>query len=119
MIKIQFKNGSTLSFNLRNETDQESWDRFVSGKGWFDSVTALGILARKTLHMLPIPNSGLKAYDLGANLLQDERRNKISGERVWFCVNGLKLVLTVYSGTNKVTRIDIQTEKTNNARNEV
>lgn len=107
MVKVQFKDGQTLSFDLDNDRDRLAWDRFVSGEGWSDSITAMSILCRKTLHALPAPNSGLQAYGFGAGLIIGKPHRRILGETVWYCVAGLKIEMQVYNTNQKVTKVTV------------
>lgn len=100
--------GQTLSFDLNRESDRKAWFRFSSGEGWSDSITAMGVHCRKTLHTLPVPNSGLKAYGFGAGLITGKPKRNILGESVWFCVDGLKIELCVYNTAQKVTRVSVK-----------
>jgi hypothetical protein len=106
MIKIQFKDGKTISFDLETGRDLGAWDRFSKGDGWKNSVTALAILRRKTLHTLPAPNHGLKPSDFGAGLIIDQNGRQL-GEKVWYLLNGMEVALVVYNGQKKVTKVTL------------
>jgi len=99
--------GQTLSFDLNRESDRLAWERFSSGEGWSDSITALGILCRKTLHTLPAPNSGLQSFGFGAGLIKDKKRKRVSGEMVWYCVDHLKISMQVYNTNQKVISVTV------------
>lgn len=105
MVKVQFKDGQTITFDLNQEQDGNAWERFRSGDGWSSNITALGVHCRKTLHTLPVPNSGLSAYGFGAGLITGKPNEKILGESVWYCVNDVKVALNVYGTNQKVTKV--------------
>lgn len=111
MVKVQFKDGQTLSFDLTERSDLLAWKHFCKGEGWSESVTAMGILCRKTVHTLPVPNHGLRAYGFGAGLITGKPRHKILGESVWLCINGMKIILQVYNTNQKVTRVTVKPVK--------
>lgn len=95
-----------MTFDLRTESDRSAWERFVSGQGWSDSVTALSVLMHKVNHTLPIPReNGFKARCLGAGVLF--KGKDVSAEKVWYEIGGIKVCLIVYNGSNKVTRLEI------------
>jgi len=95
-----------LTFDLRTDSDRSAWERFVSGRGWSDSVTALSVLMHKVNHTLPVPReNGFKAQRLGAGVLF--RGSKVSAEKVFYEINGIQVCLVVYNGTNKVTRLEV------------
>ena len=88
--------------------DEWGWpERLEESEGWSDSITAMSILCRKTLHALPAPNSGLQAYGFGAGLIIGKPHKRILGETVWYCVAGLKIEMQVYNTNQKVTKVTV------------
>jgi hypothetical protein len=107
VIKVQFRDGRTLSFDLDRQSDLNAWCRFSQGEGWKDSVTALAIFCRKTLHTLPVPNADLRPDDLGAGLVIDRKYKRPCGEEIWYCTNGIRITLIVYGGQRKVSKVAV------------
>lgn len=108
MICLNFKDGSTIQFDLAcSESDRAAWARFREGGSWSDSVTAISILARKTLHSFPVPNHELKPREIGADIMRD-KRGSVSAEVVWVKVHNLKISYLVYMRNSKVTKVKVQ-----------
>lgn len=108
MIKIQFRDGQTISFDLQKPGDHNAWRRFTAYDEWHESVTALAIASRKSLHTLPAPNHGLTPYGFGAGLIFGRPVHRILGESVWYCVDNLRIKLSVYSTNQKVSKILVE-----------
>ncbi len=108
MICLNFKDGSTVRFDLAgSESDRAAWVRFVEGEGWRDSVTAISILARKTLHSFPVPNHGLKAREIGADIMRG-KNGSIGAEVVWMKIGNLMISYLVYTRNSKVTKVKVE-----------
>lgn len=109
MLKLQFNNGETVTFDLVSKSGYRDWLKFKAGCGWLDSVTAIGVLQNSVFHTIPIPNNGIVVNGLGANIIK--KGETVKGEMVWFKFDDYKMALTVYNGDAKVARIDVNKEK--------
>lgn len=108
MVKVNTKDGSTLSFDLTKKSEAHAWKRFVSGRGWSDSITALSVCHGGVNHTLPIPRlKRFKCYDFGAEVAHDSKTGKPVAEKVYFCFNKIRVSYLVYFG-QKVTKVEIK-----------
>ena len=105
MVKVQFRDGQTLSFDLFKGADLDAWKLFSDGLGWQGTVTAIGVHQHKVFNTLPAPNHGLVASGFGAGLVIGENGRSI-GEEVWYKIGNLQVSLVAYKYT-KVTRLGI------------
>lgn len=105
MIKVQFKDGQTLTFDLFKVSDLDAWKRFSVGDGWQNAVTAIGVHQHKVFNTLPAPNHGLDAARFGAGLVLGEDGRSI-GEQVWYEVENIRISLLAYKYT-KVTKLNV------------
>lgn len=106
MVKVQFKDGQTLSFDLFKDSDLSAWKNFSNGPSWQQDVTAIGLHQHKVFSTLPAPNHGIVASGFGAGLVFGEN-GKTIGEKVWYEVNDLTVSLIAYRYT-KVTKFGIE-----------
>lgn len=107
MVKVNTKDGTTLSFDLTRDTDHHAWTRFTSGRGWSDSVTALSVCHDGVNHTLPIPRlKRFRCYGFGAEVALDKKTGRPVAEKVFFCFNQIRVTYLVYL-KNKVTKVEI------------
>lgn len=104
MIKVNFTDGRTQSYDLRNGQDSASLRSVLEGGG-SPGVTALIISRRKIMHTFPRPK--VLVLEMGAELLIDKRSGNISGEVIWFDVGEYVIKYTAYYRGTKVTRLDV------------
>lgn len=114
MIKVNYRDGRTQTFDLKRIQDSTALRRILEGSGCSD-VTALSILSRKVLHTFPRPEVDILM--MGANLLVNTKRDKVSGEVVWYDLGDVIVRYTVYSLGSKVTKLEVlKKRETDNAR---
>lgn len=113
MVKVNTRDGTTLSFDLTKQSDRHAWNRYVSGRGWSDSVTALSVCHEGVNHTLPVPRlKRFRCYGFGAELAHDRKSGRPVAEKVFFCFNKIRVTYLVYLNS-KVTKVEIVDLETN------
>lgn len=100
MIKLNFRNGSTLEFDLNDEDDRQHWDEWSPENDFQEGITAIGIIHQKKFHTLPCPK-GFRKAKFNAELVYNEKKGqrKLIGEKVSIHVDNILLELLVYTYT--------------------
>lgn len=101
MIKLNFKDGSTLEFDLKKEDDYKQWLEWVSEKDFQDKITGIGILHEKKFNTLPFPK-GFKRVRFMAELVSKEKKGvkRELGERLICQADNIQLSILVYTYKN-------------------
>jgi hypothetical protein len=106
MIKVQFKNGRTVNYDISESRQFKLFRDLTSDPSQFGEITALAINTGKVLHTMPKPNLfGEKLVKMGAEVIRNGKKGKISGETLWYQVGKLVISYTVYSGSLGVTKV--------------
>lgn len=107
MIKLNFKDGSTLEFDLNKEDDLQLWGEWSIQDDFQNRITGIGVVHSKNLHTIPWPvwdkYWGKKWYDkvrFNAELVYHRKSGKLQGEKVSIHVNELLIELLVYTYTD-------------------
>ena len=110
MIKVNCKNGKTLSFNLADDKEANEWQK-LSGEGEFQSqITGIGILYNTQWHTLPMPKR-FRRIDVKAELIRVQKEGIMReiGERIVYQADDIQISLIVYYGNRpKMARIDVK-----------
>ena len=112
MIKLNFKDGSTLEFDLLKEDDLNQWLEWSSVKDFQERITGIGILHDKKFHTFPFPK-GFKKVRFQAELVYKTKKGitKLIGEKLVCHADNIKLGITVYTYKNPpppvLSRIDL------------
>jgi len=111
MIKLNFKDGTTLEFDLNKDDDRQQWLEWVSEKDFQDKITGIGILHEKKFHTLTLPR-GFKQVKFSAELVYRERKGvkKQLGERLVCHADALQLSILVYTYKNPPPPIQTRTD---------
>lgn len=108
MIVVNLKDGTTLKFDLLNGLDSKAWDRFTSGEGWSDLITALSVCHKGTNHTLPIPRlRKYRCHGFGAEVAKDKNSGVPVAEKVFFRIGGILVSYVVYL-KNNVTKVELK-----------
>lgn len=112
MIKLNFKDGTTLEFDLTKDDDRKQWVEWSSVKDFQDRITGIGVLHNKKYHALPFPR-GFKKVRFHAELVyrKKKREKKLLGEKLTCHADNVKLSVLVYTYTNPpppiLSRVDL------------
>lgn len=107
MVKVNLKDGRTLSFDLADPSALDELRAALEDKRFQAGVTAMSILHDKTLHALPTPQ-GFTRCAYGAEALFGDGGN-VTGERITAHVDDTRITITVYFGqVPRVTRTDVR-----------
>lgn len=112
MIKLNFKDGTTLEFDLNTEDDLKQWVEWSSEIDFQDRITGIGILHQKKFHTLPLPK-GFRRINFQAELVRKIRKGKerVIGERLSCHADSIRLSILVYTCDNPpapiLSRIDL------------
>jgi hypothetical protein len=101
MIKLNFKDGSTLEFDLKKEDDVKQWLEWSSVKDFQDRITGIGVLHNKKFHTLPFPK-GFSRVRFMAELVTKEKKGveRELGERLICQADNIQLSIMVYTYKN-------------------
>jgi hypothetical protein len=102
MIRVNFKDGQTKSYDLTDCRDAATLRADLEGSGSPD-VTSVAISRRNVLHTFP-PPINVEVVRVGAELLR--KGNRVTGEIVWYDIGDFILRYVAYK-TN-VTRLDVE-----------
>lgn len=81
MIKVNFRDGQTASYDLETERDLERWKEIVADPIRVNQITGMAIHMHGVLLTLPKPQA---RHMFGADLMVSRNGSFISGERI-FC----------------------------------
>ncbi len=98
MIKVNFKDGTTLAFDLTKASDVQQWDEWSNVKDFQERITGIGVLHNKKFHTFTLPRKFRKVR-FYAELVHSEKRGerKLLGERLVCHADEIKLSLMVYT----------------------
>lgn len=98
MVKVNFKDGTTLAFDLNNADDLKQWEEWSNANDFQGRITGIGILHNKRFLTIPYPKRfhRIRFY---ADLVYSERKGerKLMGERLTLHADEIKLELLVYT----------------------
>ena len=112
MIKLNFRDGSTLEFDLKNDDDVKTGLEWSSQKDFQEGITGIGILHEKKFHTLPFPK-GFRMVRFMAEIVSKEKRGvkRELGERLICHADNIQLSMLVYTYKNPpppiLSRIDM------------
>ena len=111
MIKLNFKDGTTLEFDLTKEDDLKQWLEWSSVKDFQERITGIGILHDKKFHTLTLP-VGFKQVRFCAELVFKTRKGerKQLGEKLICHADALQLSILVYTYRNPPPPIQSRTD---------
>lgn len=108
MIKVNVRNGKTLSFDLKNNNDKRKWDEVYSDSKFQKSITGIGILYNSQWYTLPLPKNFRSAMFYAEIVTHRKNINELVGEKIICHVDDIQISLLVYYGiTPKMCRIDV------------
>jgi hypothetical protein len=105
VIKVNFRDGRTASYDLETEHDSERWEEVISDPIRTAQITGMAIHMHGILLTLPKPQ-GQHAF--GADLLVSRNGSLISGERIYCDLPGSRLEVVCYRD-QKLVRVDHKT----------
>ena len=101
MIVVNFKDGTTLKFNLNRQDDYNQWLEWSSVHDFQEKVTGVGIIHNRKFIAMPLP-SKFKKCKFYAELVHTKNKRKekvLQGERLTCHADDVKLSLLVYTYT--------------------
>lgn len=113
MVKINFKDGNTLAFDLTKADDRKQWVEWSSVSDFQRKITGVGILHNKRFITLPFPKR-FKKVKFYAELVYSEKKgkHKLIGEKIICHADEIKLSLLVYTYDDPpppiLSRVDIE-----------
>lgn len=113
MIKINFKDGNTLAFDLTKADDHKQWVEWSSVSDFQQKITGVGILHNKRFITLPFPKR-FKKVKFYADLVYSDKKGKrkLLGEKIVCHADDIKLSLLVYTYDDPpppiLSRVDIE-----------
>lgn len=101
MLKLNFKDGTTLEFDLTKHDDYQQWVEWSSVRDFQERITGIGILHDKKFHTFPFPE-GFGRVRFAAELVHREKGGvkRQLGEQLICHADNIQLVLLVYTYKN-------------------
>lgn len=98
MIKVNFKNGTTIDFDLDNEKDKDQFLSWLKAPDFQANVTAFGVIYNGKQHSLPLPRYFRRVRWYAESVFK-KKKGKVRkiGERVIAHVDQIKICLLVYT----------------------
>ena len=98
MIKVNFKDGSTIDFDLQKDEDNAQWLEWSSVKDFQKKITGIGILHQKKFLTLPFPKRFRKVR-FYADLVYTHKKGvkRLLGERIVCHADEVKYSLLMYT----------------------
>ena len=112
MLKVNLRDGSTASFNLKDEEDRKQWSELSLTEDFQRCITALGIIHNSQWYTLPIPKK-FRRISFEAELVENSKRDvppdrKYVGERLKCYADDVLISLLVYYGNRpRMSRVDV------------
>lgn len=101
MVKVSFRNGTTLEFDLRKEDDAKQWLEWSNVHDFQNSITGAGILFNRRFFTVPLPKDFKRCWWY-AELLTSNKRGEeaVIGEKLICHADQVRLSLLVYTYTD-------------------
>lgn len=99
MLKVNFKDGTTLAFDLNKDDDVRQWLDWSQVQDFQERITGVGILHSKRFYAVPYPKN-FKAVRLEADVLFSAGKDGVkrqTAERLTCYADEMKLSLLVYT----------------------
>lgn len=98
MLKVNFRDGITLAFDLNKEDDERQWLEWSSVPDFQKRISGIGILHNKRFLTVPLPKR-FKKIQFFAELFFQVRNGerKLLGEKLVVHADEVKLTLLVYT----------------------
>ena len=98
MIKVNFKDGSTLDFNLDQKKDREQFFDWLRAPDFQDKITALTVMYKGKQHSLPLPRYFKRVRWYAESVFKKKKGvTRKMGERVIAHCDHIKICLMVYT----------------------
>ena len=113
MIKVNFRDGTTLAFDLNKEADRKQWLEWSSVADFQKRITGVGILHNKRFLTVPFPKR-FRKIQFFAELVYSEKKGekRLLGEKLICHADEIKLTVLVYTYKDPpppvLSRIDME-----------
>lgn len=106
MIKVNFRDGSTVGYDLEVDRDFRAWQQVMRDPLRLRQITGMQIQIHGVTLALPRPKEGSR-YRFGAEaLLRSNGVNTVSGERIFCQFRDHRLDILAYT-RSKLIRVDL------------
>ena len=111
LIKINLRNGETLSFDLQIPLEAKQWRERSSDMVFQKEITGIGIIFNSHWYTLPFPKK-FRTVSFQAELVENTKKGKDNkqyvGERIRCFADNVMVTLMVYYGNRpKMSRVDL------------
>lgn len=98
MLKVNFKDGTTLAFDLNRDDDIRQWHEWSAVKDFQERITGVGILHNKKFYAVPYPKN-FRTVHLEADVIYTEKGGvkRQTAERLICYADETKMTLMVYT----------------------
>lgn len=98
MLKVNFKDGTTIAFDLNSDDDVRQWLEWSAVKDFQERITGVGILHNRKFYAVPYPKN-FRTVHLEADLVMQDKngQQRAIAERLVCYADETKFSLTVYT----------------------
>jgi len=107
MIKVNVKNGDTLTFDLTDSVQKGKWDALCTDYSFQQQITGMGIIYNSQLYTLPSPKKFSRRVYF-AEIIKHRKNDEYVGERIICQVDDVQISVLVYFGKRpRMSRVDV------------
>jgi len=112
MIKVNLRNGETLSYDLKDVKESAEWRRVSSQLSFQKKISGVGIIFNSQWYTLPIPKK-FRQITFHAELVKNTKKDvpkdrEFVGEKIIVYADEIMISILVYYGKRpKMSRVDV------------
>lgn len=107
MLRVNCRDGRTLSFNLREATSLGLWSSSQENDQFQSNITGMAVLLDGELYTLPLPRLYRKLW-WSAELIRHDQNGDVLGVQLSVIADDTRATLTVYFKGPVAVRSDLQ-----------
>ncbi len=98
MIKVNFRDGTTLGFDLNSDDDRQQWEEWSSASEFQSNITGIGIVHNNRFLTFPFPR-GFKTVKFYAGLVYSNKKGqrRLIAEQLVCHADEIKHTMLVYT----------------------
>lgn len=98
MIQVNTRDGTTLNFDITEQSKREEFNNLVDDPKFAAKITGVGILHQGAHHIFPVPKDMIVSNYFAELMIQTTKEGpaKLTGERIMCYVGEFRVTLTVW-----------------------